>query len=287
MKSETASSNGAMMRYRSSSLIRRQSLHGHVCLCLVLAAQAACIGEGRLQHQTGSAGASVVEHVRAVIATSVEGRPIESLTFGDGEDCILIIATIHGDEDAGTPLLNEFVDRLGRRPDLVRGRRIVLVPLANPDGMARQIRENASGVDLNRNFPASNFQQSAQHGDGALSEPESRAIYELIHRHRPRRIVSIHQPLRCIDFDGPGDALARAMAARCDLPLKKLGGRAGSLGSYAGLTLGIPIITFEMPPEDKGLPGPELWERYGEAMIAAVTYGGPATPATPAASLAP
>ncbi len=264
------------MRYRSSWLIRRRPPSGHVYICIILAAQAGCIGDGKLQEQAGSAGPPPVGHVRAVVATSVEGRPIESLTFGDGEDCILILATIHGDEDAGTPLLHEFAERLGRRPDLVQGRRIVLVPLANPDGMARQIRENVNGVDLNRNFPASNFQQSAQHGDDALSEPESRALYELIHRHRPRRIVSIHQPLSCIDFDGPGEALAKAMAARCDLPLKKLGGRAGSLGSYAGLTLGIAIITFEMPPEDKGLPGPALWERYGEAMIAAVTFEGAA-----------
>ena len=111
-----------------------------------------------------------------------------------------------------------------------------------------------------------------RYGRTALSEPEARAIEQLIVQYVPDRIVSIHQPLACIDYDGPGSALAARMAQFCDLPVKKLGARPGSLGSYAGVTLGIPIITFEMLRADSQLTSETLWQRYGKALLAAIVY---------------
>ena len=54
--------------------------------------------------------------------------------------------------------------------------------------------------------------------------------------------------------------------------VKKLGARPGSLGSYAGVDLGIPIITFEMLQNDSGLDSDTLWQRYGKALVAAIVY---------------
>ena len=124
-----------------------------------------------------------------------------------------------------------------------------IAPDLNPDGVAAGTRHNAHGVDLNRNFEAANRENSRQYGMVGLSEPESRALHGLIVTYRPDRIISIHQPLRCIDYDGPASGLARVMVAECDLPLQKLGARPGSLGAYAGATLGIPIITVELPTQ--------------------------------------
>jgi hypothetical protein len=62
------------------------------------------------------------------------------------------------------------------------------------------------------------------------------------------------------------------MAEYSDLPVEKLGAEPGSLGSYAGLTLAIPVITFELPLDAHVLDPEELWERYGWAMLAAVAY---------------
>ncbi len=66
--------------------------------------------------------------------------------------------------------------------------------------------------------------------------------------------------------------LAERMAEFSDLPVKKVGAQPGSLGSYAGLTLGIPIITLELRGEDSRLNGQLLWQRYGKMLIAAVVY---------------
>ncbi|MBK8269629.1 MAG: DUF2817 domain-containing protein [Planctomycetes bacterium] len=213
---------------------------------------------------------------RRLIGRSVQGRPIESFTFGNGRDGVLIIATIHGNEDAGTPLCEKLIDHLHRNPRLVEDRRVIIIADVNPDGRRNQTRFNVRGVDLNRNFPAGNYNSSGRHGDKPLSEPESEALHAVIKREMPARIISIHQPLNygseCIDFDGPAEMLADAMSGHTDIPVKRIGSRPGSLGSFAGESLGIPIITLELPKDAKGRDAFSLWQDYGNMLIAAITF---------------
>jgi len=221
---------------------------------------------------------------RRIVGTSIEKRPIECIVLGQGWDVTFILATIHGDEPGGTPLVLRLAEYLQRHPQLMRGRKVVLLPVANPDGLFHNTRLNARGVDLNRNFATANRINSALHGT-VLSEPEARVIRQLIREHSPDRIVSIHQlmgtgpealsyraPEGCIDYDGPARALAERMAQYCDLPLEKLGATPGSLGSYAGLRLRIPTITLELPGYAHQLGSEVLWRRYGTALITAVVY---------------
>jgi protein MpaA len=182
------------------------------------------------------------------------------------------MASIHGDEPAGTPLLDQLSQHLMWRPDLLAGRRVILMPVANPDGLHANTRHNIHDVDLNRNFPADNFSGDEHHGTTPLSQPESRAIDAVLDRYAPARIVTIHQPLACIDYDGPAGGLAAAMGAWTDLPVKRLGSRPGSLGSYAGVTRGIPIITLELPASASDQHAWVLWRRYGRCVLAAIVY---------------
>ncbi len=207
-----------------------------------------------------------------IVGTSVRRLPILSFVLGRGQDVTFILATIHGNESAGTPLVRQLGKYLQKQPHLMEGRRVVILAVANPDGMAHRSRLNANGVDINRNFPSSNRVNNRQSGATPLSEPEARVIKQLIDQYSPDRIVSIHQPFSCIDYDGPGTTLAVRMTQYCDLPIKKLGPRPGSLGSYAGVDLGIPIITLEMRQNDSKLSSNILWERYGKALLAAVLY---------------
>lgn len=209
---------------------------------------------------------------RRTAGMSVEGRPIDYEVFGRGNDVVLIMATIHGDEPAGTPLVHRLADRITGDPHLTRGRQVILMPVANPDGYVHQTRHNVHGIDLNRNFPAGNFTVTDAHGSQPLSEPESRAIKALLDEYHPSRIVSIHQPYAVIDYDGPAEALARAMAEYTDLPVKRVGSRPGSLGSYAGLTLEIPIITLELPESASNLDDDALWDDYGMSLLAAICF---------------
>ncbi len=210
--------------------------------------------------------------IERVVGFSVKGEPITCHTLGRGSDTVLILATIHGDEYAGTPLVQRLEEHLQQHPELLNDRRVVIMPIANPDGFARGTRTNVNGIDLNRNFPASNFAAKNRHGARPLSEPESRAIYDVLHEYDPARVVSIHQPVACIDYDGPAQELAEAMGAWTDLPVKRIGSRPGSLGSYTGLELGIPIITLELPASASDLDEDALWDRYGKTLLAAIRY---------------
>ncbi|MHC4558933.1 MAG: DUF2817 domain-containing protein [Planctomycetota bacterium] len=221
-----------------------------------------------------------------IVGTSVQRQPIMCLELGEGPDVTFIMATIHGNEAAGTPLVRQLGRYLRQHPEMLMGRKVVLMSVANPDGMARSSRYNAKGVDLNRNFEAANRVNSKETGLTSLSEPEARVIRQLILQYKPDRIVTIlqykpdrivtiHQPLACIDYDGPALMLAEHMEQYCALPVKKLGARPGSLGSYAGVTLGIPIITFEMLQADSQLNSEALWKKYGKALVAAIVYPNP------------
>jgi murein peptide amidase A len=203
---------------------------------------------------------------------TAESSMIKSIVLGRGRDVTLLIATIHGNEKAGTPLLKKMAEHLRADPQLLIGRKVVLVPVANPYGALRNSRYNANGVDLNRNFKTNNRLNNKKNGYTGLSEPESRELSGLIDFHKPHRVVTIHQPLNCIDYDGPGKAIAEKMAQHCNLPVKKLGARSGSLGSYVGSTLNKPIITVELPRNADKLSAHELWQKYGKMLMASVTY---------------
>ncbi len=206
------------------------------------------------------------------VGSSVNGLPIQLWTLGEGGETILFIASIHGSENKGTSLMRDLAEHLVSNPDIMRDRKVAIVPVVNPDGFAVEKRFNANGVDLNRNFPAFNRENSRRYGMSALSEPEAQAIRDVLEMTQPARIVSMHEPLNCVDWDGPGESLARHMGLYCDLPVERVGSRPGSLGSYAGETLGIPIITFELPEEARRMTPKERWAAYGASLVAAVSF---------------
>ncbi|MEX2214422.1 MAG: DUF2817 domain-containing protein [Phycisphaeraceae bacterium] len=207
-----------------------------------------------------------------IAGLSVQKRPIECHVLGHGPDVVMIVGTIHGDEAAGTALVRRLSDHLLIHSHRLAGRQVVLVPVANPDGMLKSTRGNANGVDLNRNFPAANRTNNEQFGWSGLSEPESQALAQLMDIYQPDRIVVMHQPLGCIDYDGPAEKLARRMGDLCNLPVKKLGTRPGSMGAFVGGDLGVPIITFELPRAADKDSEETLWEKYGNALMAAVVF---------------
>ena len=208
---------------------------------------------------------------KRIAADTIEGRPIPYHVMGSSSETVMLLATIHGNEAAGTPLLERLLAQIAAAPWLLRGRRLVVVPVVNPDGLAANRRRNAQGIDLNRNFPSDNRQDGGDRGS-ALSEPEAQALYQLITEFEPMLVVSIHGWLGLIDWDGPAQSLAAEMGALCHLPAQRLGSRPGSLGSFVGVDLHVPIITFELPSSARRASDDELWERYGPALLATLSW---------------
>ncbi len=216
----------------------------------------------------------MITPVTMAVGRSVHGRSIDAVILGDptAPCAALFMATIHGNEPAGTPLMYRLVRVLAAAPEQFHREKVIILPVVNPDGLAAFRRTNARGIDLNRNFAAMNHRANHRSGPIELSEPEANAIADLIERERPRIIVSLHQPLSCVDYDGPGRELAELMSQATGLPIRKLGARPGSLGSFAGVDLELPIITLELPGAATNWSDDELWDRYGHALLVALRY---------------
>lgn len=198
---------------------------------------------------------------------TVQGRNIEYTVYGNGSDAVMIMAGIHGNERGGVEVAKVLNWHLKTHPYKANGKTIIIMPVANPDGYAVNSRYNANNIDLNRNFTTSNRIDNQTNGFGGQSEPESRAIAKVIEKYQPNRILSIHSPLNCVDYDGPGQSMAYQISYKTGLPLKKLGSRPGSLGSYCGLEKNIPIITLELSSFDDKQSGADLWYKYHTALL--------------------
>jgi protein MpaA len=188
--------------------------------------------------------------------TSVLGRPLE-FWRSSGPCRILIHAGIHGEEGETTVALSRALRLLdGPSPDCA------VVLAANPDGLVRGTRSNARGVDLNRNFPTSDWRPEPVYNRSTLdaprdvefspgsapgSEPEVSALIGLIEELRPEVVVALHAPLACIDSLSPGP-LAHWLADRTGMELVTDVGypTPGSFGTW-GAENGVGVVTYEFP----------------------------------------
>ena len=82
-----------------------------------------------------------------------------------------------------------------------------------------------------------------------LVEPETAALATLIERWQPRVLVAVHQPFRCVNWDGAAGGLADAHGRRLRLPVGASVGypTPGSFGSRYGVDRGRAVITLELP----------------------------------------
>lgn len=68
------------------------------------------------------------------------------------------MAGVHGDEPTGVRVVRATLCRLLEMPaDTLGEVRVVVMPLANPDGCAAGTRTNANGIGVNRSFPTADF----------------------------------------------------------------------------------------------------------------------------------
>ena len=163
----------------------------------------------------------IIYPVHEIIGSSVEGRDIESFTYGTGETHIAFVGGIHGGYEWNSVLLAyTFMDYLDDNPDFVpESMTITIIPSANPDGIFKVIekegrftladtpdvadttgigRFNANDVDLNRNFDCKWEAESTWRskvvsaGTEAFSEPEAQAIQNFVTENNPQSVIFFH-----------------------------------------------------------------------------------------------
>lgn len=184
-----------------------------------------------------------------LLGHSHQGRPISLYRVGNprATRTVVVVGSLHGSEPAGIPIALGLT-AMTAPP----GVRLVVVPTANPDGDALRRRQNARGVDLNRNFPGGVHRSTPGDtyypGPRDLSEVESRLMAGLLAELRPAALVVYHQAMNLVDHCGGDPALTRRYAAETGMRAARLPRYPGSMATWLhGAQPACTILTVELP----------------------------------------
>jgi murein peptide amidase A len=198
-----------------------------------------------------------------VVGRSVRGRSIRATRIGEGPVAVLVTSCIHGDEPAGRAVVSRL-----RRGGAPAGVTLWLIDPANPDGCAAGRRQNARGVDLNRNFPYRwrPLPRGTYHsGRGALSEPESRALHAFLRRVRPALSIWYHQHADLVDRSGGDPRVEGRYAALVGMRYRQFARPPGSITSWQNATFPADTaFVVELPP---GSLRPAAAARHARAVL--------------------
>jgi protein MpaA len=214
----------------------------------------------------GLAAAIPASAARVVIGSSVQGRSIVAWSYGPdtAPRKILVVGCIHGNECAGLAIVSAL-----RRASLPAGVQLWLVPEMNPDGTATDSRQNAHGVDLNRNFPwrwQPLEDPTYYSGPAPVSEPETRAAMGLVRRIRPAVTIWYHQHMDLVDMAGGDRGVARRYAQLAGLQPTCLTFLSGVETGWSNHTFpGTTSFVVELPA---GPVSPQALQRHVRAVRA-------------------
>jgi protein MpaA len=165
----------------------------------------------------GSAGAANAGAQRIPLGRSEDGRLIVAYRVGNPDGTrVLVVGCIHGNEYAGIPIARAL-EHVHTTLDLW------IVPNINPDGYAHGTRQNARGVDLNRNWsydwPGGGRPWDTYYpGPRPFSERESRIGRRLLLRVKPQVTIWYHQHMNLVwawlGGSRPGRVYAQAVGMR-------------------------------------------------------------------------
>lgn len=162
------------------------------------------------------------------IGQSWQGRPIDVYRFGTGPHRLVVVGATHGAPELNTAVLSrQLIDWFRNHPeDVPPSISLFIVPVLNPDGVELNVRQNARGVDLNRNMnttlDACSDNDWAQQvygaygtisntgGDYADSEVESRVIRSFLYD--KSAVIFLHSAAGLVFPPLCEDATAIAMA---------------------------------------------------------------------------
>lgn len=160
---------------------------------------------------------------------SHNGRPIELKKISGGQNGILIIGGVHGDEVEGINVCSDLIRKLSNATDSPKIP-VSIISCLNPDGAAANQRSNANDVDLNRNLSTTNWRQDPTNprykpGPHAASEPETQHFLEFVSQLKPKLIISVHSFTESLllspsnDVNAPLKDAVAEMAVALNIPV--------------------------------------------------------------------
>jgi murein peptide amidase A len=162
---------------------------------------------------------------RRVIGRSVRGQAIRAYRIGErsSRHTVLVVGCIHGNECAARAILRALRDMTP-----FNNLDLWLVYSMNPDGTDAGTRQNARGVDLNRNFrrdwrPIGEPWDTYYSGPRPFSEPESRTARDFLKDIRPEITIWYHQAMAIVVRTRRHRPIQRRYARAVGLPLRRIG----------------------------------------------------------------
>lgn len=92
----------------------------------------------------------------AKVGESIEGRPLQLISTGEGEVDVFLWSQMHGDESTATMAIFDILNFLDseafseEKEEMLKKVKLHFLPMLNPDGAQRFQRRNLLGVDINR-----------------------------------------------------------------------------------------------------------------------------------------
>lgn len=152
------------------------------------------------------------------IGYSVNSNPINVCKIGNGQQRILFVGGIHGNEVGGIKVAHHLIDWLSQSMHEYKNFTFYVIPCLNPDGYEQALKNpdywnggligrfNGNRVDLNRNFDTPSFQTESVWSRGKnyseettvhcgrtpLSEPETKALIDFINQEHIKTYIAFH-----------------------------------------------------------------------------------------------
>lgn len=155
----------------------------------------------------------ILDHYREVFNVSVAGFSetgveIPLVSFGKGSKKVLIWSQMHGNESTTTKALFDFFKFITSNKKatktLLSKHTFYVLPMLNPDGAALYTRENANGVDLNRDAKT-------------LSQRESKVLKSFFDALQPDLCLNMHDQRSIFGIKGPKPATLSFLAPSADI----------------------------------------------------------------------
>ncbi len=196
---------------------------------------------------------------KRIVGYSENGRTIDAYQFGNGSECLLFFAGIHGNEKGTVDMLRTLADVLTDQPSTVSSeKRVVIIPLLNPDGYSEDLyRTNANGVNLNRNFATpgwtTNPDEETFAGTEPFSEAETRVLRSVVQECAPSMMIAFHSQGGVISPEASPEsaALGDWYASKTGYTIYNDWNYPGTATQWFANTTGNPAITVEITSHDK------------------------------------
>jgi protein MpaA len=221
----------------------------------------------------------------SLFGTTTSGLPITAYHFGpaysqqndlndiaNGAPHVLILGGVHGDEIEGINCALGLLKVLTAKFDYKLN--LTLVPIFNLDGALIRERRNSNLVDLNRNLPTRDWTNDIPEvryypGTSAGSESENQALIHYLNHKKPKFILSLHSWHPLLNINGNCRAQAEAIQKHTGYKIEESIGypTPGCLGTYAGLELNMPTLTYEI---ERGLDRASIIDLHVTAILDAL-----------------